>query len=169
MALIVAGQRSAVLGEGDCRSRSVVVSARPDLRLYSCREVPAPATHQDQGGGISGRMIPAPGAVQRPRKSSSSADRVHDVESSQALGYPAGRQHLLAHGRRAGRSQGECGRGGSIQAPWFCQHPFWLPPWPTLTSESLRRVEVDLVAQHVVGRSAQLVSERPDGDDAVGL
>ena len=142
---------------------------RPDLRSSSCRALPAPATHQDQGDGISRRMIPAPGAIRRPRKSSSSADRVHAIGTSQALGYPVGRQHLLAHGRRAGRSQSVCDRGGSIQAHRFFQHRSWLPPRPTSFLEELRRIEVHLIPHHVVGGSRQLVSERPDGDDAVGL
>ena len=142
---------------------------RPDLRTSSCRALPAPATHQDQGGGISRRMIPAPGAIRRPRKSSSSADRVHAIGTSQALGYPVGRQHLLAHGRRAGRSQSVCDRGGSIQAHGFLQHRSWLPPRPTSFLKELRRIEVRLIPHHVVGGARQLVSERPDGDDSVGL
>ena len=146
-----------------------VLPTRPDLRTSLCRALPAPATHQDQGGGISRRMIPAPGAIRRPRKSSSSADRVHAIGTSQALGYPAGRQHLLAHGRRAGRSQSVCDRGGSIQAYRFSQHRSWLPPRPTSYLKELRRIEVHLIPHYVVGGSCELVSERPDGDDSVGL
>ena len=168
-ALICAGQRLAVFGEVGCRSRPLVVVAQPGFRVSSSRVAPAPATHQDQGDGISTGMIPAPGAVRRPRKSSSSAGRVHEVVALQAEGYPEGRQHILAHGRRAGRPQDDYGWGGSIQAYRFCQHRSGLPPQPTLRAESLDRVEVDLVANHVVGRPGQLVCERPDRDDAVGF
>jgi len=169
MAKPVAGQRRPVLGEVGCRAHPAVFPTRPDLRSVSCRAEPAPATHQDQGDGISTGMIPAPGTVWRPRKSSSSAGRVRAIEKSQAPGCPEGCQHLVAHGRRADRSLSVCGRGGSIQAPWFSQHQFWLPPRPTSLSEEPGCVEVHLVPHHVVGGSCELVSQRSDRDDVVGL
>ena len=62
--------------------RIVVIATTGIRRAWQSswlRRCAAPDTHQDQGDGIETK-IPAPGA-QRPRKSSSSAGRVHEFET----------------------------------------------------------------------------------------
>ena len=100
-------QRGA-LGRG-CNSHPAVFPTRPDLHLNSCRVLPAPATHQVQGGGTSKGMIPAPGAVRRPRKSSSSAGRVHAIEDITGSGLPR-RVPTPLGSRPTRRSIAECVR-----------------------------------------------------------
>ena len=151
------------------RCHPTILPTQPDSRFKWCRSQTAPATHQDQGDEDLRTRSSAPGAVRRPRKSSSSAGRVHKLGMSRASGYPKGRHHLLAHGRRADGSQDEMGRDRSTHISWFLQHPYWLPSRPGSSCEGLFGVEVHMVAHHVVRGSRKLVSERPNGDDAVGL
>ena len=144
-----------------------ILSTQPDSQSKKCRSQTAPATHQDQGDEDLRTRSPAPGTTWRPRKSSSSAGRVHKNEMTQSLGCPFGRHHLLAHGRRADRSLDDWRRGRSTHVLWFFQHPSWLLPRRTYLSKGLFRVEGYLVLHDVIRRSRQLVSQRSDGDDPI--
>jgi hypothetical protein len=158
----------AIFRIGKTRRHPTILSTQPDSRLKRCRSKTAPATHQDQGGEDLRTRSPAPGAMWRPRKSSSSAGRVHKVEITRASGCLLGRHHLLAHGRRADQSLDEWLRDRPTHPYWFLQHLTWFLSRSTQSSENLVRVEVDLVLHDVVGRPCKLVGQCPDSDDAVG-
>jgi len=68
---------------------------------------------------FSVRRSPAPGAVRRPRKPSSSAGCVHAIENLQVTGYPDWGQHLVAHSRLAGRTRGERTGAGRLRSVVF--------------------------------------------------
>jgi hypothetical protein len=147
----------AISRNGRTRRHPTILSTQPDSRMKRCRSKTAPATHQDQGDEDLRTRSPAPGAPGRPRKSSSSAGRVHKVDIAQASGCLLGRHHLLAHGRRADRSLDEWRRDRSTHPYWFLQHLTWFLSRRTRSSENLVRVEVDLVLHDVVGRPCKLV------------
>jgi len=65
---------------------------------------------------------PAPGAIRRPRKPSSSTGCVHAIENLQATGYSKERQHYVVHSRLAGRAKG-AGPGQIHSGRWFFQAP----------------------------------------------
>ncbi len=95
-------------GDARMRRHPTILPTQPDSRFKWCRSETAPATHQDQGDEDLRTRSSAPGTVRRPRKPSSLAGRVHKLGMSRALGYPEGRHHLLAHGRRAQRQSFVC-------------------------------------------------------------
>lgn len=70
----------AISRNGRTRRHPTILSTQPDSRMKRCRSKTAPATHQDQGDEDLHTRSPAPGATWRPRKSSSSADRIHKVD-----------------------------------------------------------------------------------------
>ena len=115
----------AISRNGRTRRHPTILSTQPDSRMKRCRSKTAPATHQDQGDEDLHTRSPAPGATWRPRKSSSSADRVHKVDIAQSLGCPFGRHHLLAHGRRADQSLDDSAGTGPLTLFWFLQHLTW--------------------------------------------
>ena len=116
-------------GEKSCRAHRVVSCVRPDFQSVLLRHMAVPATHQDQGVGILAverGVFQAPGAIRLPRKSSSSAGRVHR-KGLQVFGCPEGLQHILARDRRTDPPPGERRRGGSNQAMCFEQAPILAP------------------------------------------
>jgi hypothetical protein len=99
MASPVAGHGSPVLVRVVERSRFLLVAVRPGFEPGWCRSTTAPATHRDQGDGISAGMIPALGAIRRRadderfRRELRKLDRVIVAESTRA------QRHALAHHR----------------------------------------------------------------------
>ena len=111
----------------------------------------------------------APGAIRRPRKSSSSAGRVHEFGMSQLWVFPGDAITSWLTADAQSDHQMMCAGAGPLTLFWFHQHLIWLPPRRILLSECLFWFEGDLILHHVVGRSCKLVCHRPDGDDPIGL
>ena len=129
-ALPMSGPRAFGEGDDSVSEDWLTSPVRPDFRSSRYRSESAPATHVDQDvGALAGvrEWSQVLGAYGRPRKSSSSTGRVHVYKTTQTRGCPEGLQHLLARGRRTGRSPSQRSRGGANQTHRFVQAPILAP------------------------------------------
>jgi len=111
----------------------------------------------------------APGAIRRPRKSSSSAGRVHEFGMSQLWVFPGDAITSWLTADAQSDRQMMCAGAGPLTLFWFLQHLIRLLPRRICLSEYLFRLECHLVLHDVISRPRKLVGYRPDGDNPVGL